>query len=37
MVGVQGNDSLHASSSSTNESRDDEIKMNELFHIRVVI
>jgi hypothetical protein len=36
MVGVQGKDSLHASSSSNNESHDDEPKMNELFHIRVV-
>jgi hypothetical protein len=35
-VGVQGKDSLHASSNSNNESHDDEIKMNELFHIRVV-
>jgi hypothetical protein len=35
-VGVQGKDSLHASSSSTNESHDDERKRNELFHIRVV-
>jgi hypothetical protein len=36
MVGVQGKHSLHASSSSTNESHDDERKRNELFHIRVV-
>jgi hypothetical protein len=36
VVGVQGKDSLHASSSSNNESHDDEQKMNELFHIRVV-
>jgi hypothetical protein len=36
MVGVQGKDSLHASSNSNNESHDDEIKRNELFHIRVV-
>jgi hypothetical protein len=35
-VGVQGKGSLHASSSSTNESHDDERKRNELFHIRVV-
>jgi hypothetical protein len=35
-VGVQGKYSLHASSSSTNESLDDESKRNELFHIRVV-
>jgi hypothetical protein len=35
-VGVQGKDSLHASSSSNNESHDDERKRNELFHIRVV-
>jgi hypothetical protein len=36
MVGVQGNDSLHASSNSNNESHDDERKRNELFHIRVL-
>jgi hypothetical protein len=36
MVGVQGKDSIHAFSSSNNESHDDERKMNELFHIRVV-
>jgi hypothetical protein len=36
VVGVQAKDSLHASSSSTNESHDDERKRNELFHIRVV-
>jgi hypothetical protein len=36
VVGVQGKDSLHASSSSNNESHDDERKRNELFHIRVV-
>jgi hypothetical protein len=35
-VGVQGKYSLHASSSSNNESHNDEQKMNELFHIRVV-
>jgi hypothetical protein len=35
-VGVQGKDSLHASSNSNNESHDDEQNMNELFHIRVV-
>jgi hypothetical protein len=35
-VGVQGKDSIHASSNSNNESHDDERKMNELFHIRVV-
>jgi hypothetical protein len=35
-VGVQGKYSLHASSSSNNESHDDERKRNELFHIRVV-
>jgi hypothetical protein len=35
-VGVQGKYSLHASSNSNNESRDDEGKRNELFHIRVV-
>jgi hypothetical protein len=35
-VGVQGKDSLHASSSSNNESHDDERKRNGLFHIRVV-
>jgi hypothetical protein len=35
-VGVQGKKSLHASSNSNNESHDDEIKRNELFHIRVV-
>jgi hypothetical protein len=35
-VEVQGKDSLHASSSSNNESHDDERKRNELFHIRVV-
>jgi hypothetical protein len=35
-VGVQGKDSLHASSSSNNESHVDERNMNELFHIRVV-
>jgi hypothetical protein len=36
MVGVQGKDSLHASSNSNNESHDDERKMNELFHIILV-
>jgi hypothetical protein len=36
MVGVQGKGSLHAISSYTNESHDDERKRNELFHIRVV-
>ena len=36
MVGVQGKDSLHASSSSSDESHVDEWKRNELFHIRVV-
>jgi hypothetical protein len=36
VVGVQGKDSLHASSNSNNESHDDERKRNELFHIRVV-
>jgi hypothetical protein len=36
MVGVQGKDSLHASSNSNNESHDDEIKRNELFHIRFI-
>ena len=36
MVGVQGKDSLHASSNSNNESHDDERKRNKLFHIRVV-
>jgi hypothetical protein len=36
MVGVQGKDSLHASSSSNDESHVDERKRNELFHIRVV-
>jgi hypothetical protein len=35
-VGVQGKDSLHASSNSNNEYHDDEKKRNELFHIRVV-
>jgi hypothetical protein len=35
-VGVQGKDSLHASSSSNDESHVDEQKRNELFHIRVV-
>jgi hypothetical protein len=35
-VGVQGKYSLHASSTSNNDSHDDERKMNELFHIRVV-
>jgi hypothetical protein len=35
-VGVQGKDSLHASSSSNDESHVDELKRNELFHIRVV-
>ena len=35
-VGVQGKDSIHASSSSNNESHDDERNRNELFHIRVV-
>jgi hypothetical protein len=34
-VGVQGKDSLHANSNSNNESRDDERRRNELFHIRV--
>jgi hypothetical protein len=36
VVGVQGKDSLHASSNSNNESHDDERKRSELFHIRVV-
>jgi hypothetical protein len=36
VVGVQGKDSLHASSNSNNESHDDERKRNEIFHIRVV-
>jgi hypothetical protein len=36
VVGVQGEDSLHASSNSNNESHDDERKRNELFHTRVV-
>jgi hypothetical protein len=35
-VGVQGKDSLHASSSSNDESHVDERKRNELFHIRFV-
>jgi hypothetical protein len=35
-VGVQGIDSLHASSSSNDESHVDERKRNELFHINVV-
>jgi hypothetical protein len=35
-VGVQGKYSLHASSSSNNESHEDERKRNGLFHIRVV-
>jgi hypothetical protein len=35
-IGVQGKDSLHASSNSNNESHDDERNRNELFHIRVV-
>jgi hypothetical protein len=35
-VGVQGKDSLHASSSSNHEYHVDEQKTNELFHIRVV-
>jgi hypothetical protein len=35
-VGVQGKDSLHASSNSNNESHDDEMNRNELFHIKVV-
>jgi hypothetical protein len=35
-VGVQGKYSLHASSSSNNESHDDEQKRNELFQIRVI-
>jgi hypothetical protein len=35
-VGVQGKDSLNASSNSNNESHDDGRKRNELFHIRVV-
>jgi hypothetical protein len=35
-VGVQGKDSIHASSSSNNESCVDERKRNDLFHIRVV-
>jgi hypothetical protein len=35
-VGVQGKDSIHASSISTNLSHDDEIKRNEFFLIRVV-
>jgi hypothetical protein len=33
VVGVQGKDSLHASSSSNDESHIDERKRNELFHI----
>jgi hypothetical protein len=36
VVGVQGKYSLHASLISNNESHDDEQKMYELFHIRVV-
>jgi hypothetical protein len=36
IVGVQGKYSLHASSSSNDESHVDERKRNELFHIRVV-
>jgi hypothetical protein len=36
VVGLHCKYSLHASSSSNNESRDDERKRNELFHIRVV-
>jgi hypothetical protein len=36
MVGVQGKDSLHAISSSNDESHVDEQKRNELFHIRVL-
>jgi hypothetical protein len=36
VVGVQGKHSIHASSSSNNESHDDERNRNELFHIRVV-
>ena len=35
-VGVQGKYSLHSNSNSNNEYHDDERKMNELFHIRVV-
>jgi hypothetical protein len=35
-VGVQGKDSLHASSSSNDESHVYEQKRNELFHIRVI-
>jgi hypothetical protein len=35
-VGVQGKYSLHASSNSNNEFHDNEIKRNELFHIRVI-
>lgn len=35
-VGVQGKDSLHASSSSNDESHVDERNRNELFHIRVI-
>jgi hypothetical protein len=36
VVGVQGKDSLHASSNSNNESHDDERRRNALFHLRVV-
>jgi hypothetical protein len=35
-VGVQGKDSIYASSNSNNESQGDERKRNELFHIRFV-
>jgi hypothetical protein len=35
-AGVQGKDSLHASSSSNDESHNDERKRNRLFHIRFV-
>jgi hypothetical protein len=36
IVGIQGKDSLHASSSSNDESHVDERKRDELFHIRFV-
>jgi hypothetical protein len=35
-IRVQDKDSLHASSTSNNESHDDKRKRNELFYIRVV-
>jgi hypothetical protein len=35
-IGVQGKYSLHACLNSNNEYHDDQRKMNELFHIRVV-